>query len=104
MEFKIIIFYYNNFFIQKIHFFIGKKRMPNYGDPIYWNERYANCKGTMFDWLEDYQQLKSILDNHLKPEHKILIVGCGNANFSEDLYDAGFKNIWNIDISKVVID
>jgi len=28
--------------------------MPNYGDPIYWNERYANCKGTMFDWLEDY--------------------------------------------------
>jgi ubiquinone/menaquinone biosynthesis C-methylase UbiE len=40
----------------------------------------------------------------LKPEHKILIVGCGNANFSEDLYDAGYKNIWNIDISKVVID
>ena len=40
----------------------------------------------------------------MKPSHKILIVGCGNANFSEDLYDAGFKNIWNIDISKVVIE
>lgn len=78
--------------------------MPNYGDPLYWNERYANCKGTMFDWLEDYQQLKSILDNYLNPSNKILIVGCGNANFSEDLYDAGYKNIWNIDISKVVIE
>ena len=77
--------------------------MPDYGDPIYWDDRYNNSKGTMFDWLEDYASLKKILDKFLKPEHKILIIGCGNANFSEDLYDAGFHHIWNIDISKVVI-
>ena len=35
---------------------------------------------------------------------KILILGCGNANFSEDLYDAGYENIWNIDISSVCIE
>ena len=34
----------------------------------------------------------------------ILIVGCGNAPFSEDLYDDGFTNITNNDISEVVID
>ena len=31
------------------------------------------------------------------------MLGCGNAKFSEDLYDTGFKNIYNVDISSVVI-
>ena len=34
---------------------------------------------------------------------RILILGCGNAEFSEDLYDDGFTNVLNIDISPVVI-
>ena len=32
------------------------------------------------------------------------MLGCGNAQFSEDLYDAGYHNIWNIDISSVCIE
>lgn len=78
--------------------------MPNYGDPIYWDDRYAKCGDSMFDWLEDYKALKSLLAQYLKPEYKILIVGCGNANFSEDMYDDGFQFLYNIDISSVVID
>ena len=77
--------------------------MPNYGETTYWDQRYAASKGEMFDWLEDYQALKDILKDYLKPESKILILGCGNANFSEDLYDAGYEHIWNIVISSVVI-
>ena len=34
---------------------------------------------------------------------KILVLGCGNAEFSEDLYDAGYENITNVDISPVCI-
>ncbi len=34
---------------------------------------------------------------------RILVLGCGNAEFSEDLYDAGYKNVINVDISSVVI-
>jgi EEF1A lysine methyltransferase 4 len=34
---------------------------------------------------------------------RILIVGCGNAPFSADLYDAGYTNIVNIDYSATVI-
>ena len=34
---------------------------------------------------------------------RILVLGCGNAEFSEDLYDAGYKNVVNVDISSVVI-
>ena len=78
--------------------------MPNYGDPKYWDERYHKCDGSMFDWLEGYDQLKAMLNDYMTPTDKILVLGCGNANFSEDLYDAGYKFQWNIDISKVVID
>ena len=31
------------------------------------------------------------------------MLGCGNANFSADMYDDGYKNITNVDISSVVI-
>ena len=44
----------------------------------------------MFDWLEDYQSLKQLITTYCKPTDKILIIGCGNANFSEDMYDDGY--------------
>ena len=77
--------------------------MPNYGDANYWNIRYKECEGEMFDWLEDFKSLKPLLEIYIKPEHKILVIGCGNANFSEDLYDAGYHHVWNMDLSSVVI-
>lgn len=77
--------------------------MPNYGDPKYWDKRYAENDGSMFDWLEDYRSLKPLFQDILTPESKILVLGCGNAEFSEDLYDDGYHNVYNIDISSVVI-
>ena len=79
--------------------------MPNYGDPKYWNDRYKQQMGTTFDWLEDYETLKSIIDDLKlnKEESKTLVLGCGNAEFSEDMYNDGYKNIYNIDISDLVI-
>ena len=35
---------------------------------------------------------------------QVLNLGCGNSVLSEGLYDKGFKNIINIDISPVVIE
>ena len=35
---------------------------------------------------------------------KILMLGCGNADLSADMYDHGYKNITNVDFSKVVIE
>ena len=35
---------------------------------------------------------------------KILMFGCGNADLSADMYDHGYKNITNVDFSKVVIE
>ena len=80
--------------------------MPDYGDPKYWDDRYLKSgKETTFDWLESYQSLSGVLDQFLTHKSmKILVLGCGNAEFSEDLYDAGYHNVVNIDISTVVID
>ncbi|KAK9732986.1 hypothetical protein RND81_04G036000 [Saponaria officinalis] len=33
----------------------------------------------------------------------MLVPGCGNSRLSEQLYDAGFQDITNVDFSKVVI-
>ena len=79
--------------------------MPNYGDPQYWEDRYKNQTGKTFDWLEDYETLKSMIYEYKldKKEAKILMLGCGNAEMSEDMYDDGFLNIYNIDISENVI-
>mmetsp|Transcript_6473 Transcript_6473/g.4592 ORF Transcript_6473/g.4592 Transcript_6473/m.4592 type:complete len:104 (+) Transcript_6473:208-519(+) len=35
---------------------------------------------------------------------KVLVLGCGNAEFSADMYDDGFSNITNIDYSTVCIE
>ncbi len=54
--------------------------------------------------LEDYGTLKQIIDEFkLEKEAKVLVLGCGNAEFSEDMYDDGYINIYNIDISDFVI-
>jgi SAM-dependent methyltransferase len=79
--------------------------MPNYGDHKYWDDRYKTQDGT-FDWLEDYETLKALIDDLKldKESAKTLVLGCGNAEFSEHMFKDGYKNLYNIDISEVVID
>jgi 2-polyprenyl-3-methyl-5-hydroxy-6-metoxy-1,4-benzoquinol methylase len=77
--------------------------MPNYGDPKYWNKRYEDQMNRTFDWLENFSSLRPILQNLIDREHSILQLGCGNADLSSDMYDAGYHNIENIDISEVII-
>ena len=80
--------------------------MPNYGDVKYWEERYKNSEYPTFDWLENYPTLKEIITslNISKESGKILNLGCGNSEFSENMYDDGYHNIKNIDISHNVIN
>ena len=54
--------------------------------------------------LEDWSSLKDIIEDLITKDSKILILGWGNAEFSEDMYKDGYENICNIDISPVVIE
>jgi len=53
--------------------------MPEYGDAAYWDERYAK-NDTNFDWFITYNTLRDIIVHLLKPEFRILHVGCGNSS------------------------
>lgn len=77
--------------------------MPNYGDPEYWEKRYEEQKGKTYDWLEDYESLGPIIKQLISPDANILVLGCGNAELSEEMYNDGFTHIDNIDISTAVI-
>lgn len=52
--------------------------------------------------LKEYIKKEGILQCIYKID-KILVVGCGNSQFSYGLYSDGFRNITNIDYSEIVI-
>ena len=78
--------------------------MPNYGDPKYWDKRYTEQDGVIYDWLEKYEALKPIFKDVANKDTKILVIGCGNSELSENMYDDGLTNITNIDISSIAIE
>ena len=53
--------------------------------------------------LPGYAAVRDLLRPLLKPEHKILHLGCGNSDLSRDLYLDGYHNITNIDFSSACI-
>lgn len=84
----------------------SKKSLPKsnqeYGNKEYWEQRFQGEEE--HEWLLSFQQLSSQLIPFLRPESRILVIGCGNSPFSADLYDAGYPNIVNIDFSANVIE
>lgn len=57
-----------------------------------------------FDWYQKYSALKDLFGLYIKTSDIILMSGAGNSSLSEDMYEGGFTNISNVDISRVVVD
>ncbi|XP_053178130.1 eEF1A lysine and N-terminal methyltransferase [Scomber japonicus] len=69
----------------------------------YW-ERFFKKRGEKaFEWYGDYNKLCGVLHKYIKTQDKVLVVGCGNSELSEQLYDVGYKHLTNIDISETVV-
>ncbi|XP_061681831.1 eEF1A lysine and N-terminal methyltransferase [Syngnathoides biaculeatus] len=69
----------------------------------YW-ERFFKKRGEKsFEWYGDYNKLCGVLHKYIKIKDKVLVVGCGNSELSEQLHDVGYKNLTNIDISETVV-
>lgn len=100
---------------------IAAKTSNDYGSRSYWDERYsaaaqkeATAKDVSFDWYNTYGPLRFAIRKFLVPDAdtahdeyddmEILIAGCGNSTLGCEMYDDGFHNITNIDISEVVIN
>jgi len=92
-----------------------------YANPRYWDDYYKKLdEGEKFDWYVSWDtgvksvdfaprdsgekrtasKLGDIVGAYMKPDSKILMLGCGNSDMSEKMYKSGFEQIVNIDISK----
>ncbi|XP_034036311.1 eEF1A lysine and N-terminal methyltransferase [Thalassophryne amazonica] len=69
----------------------------------YWERFFKKRGDKAFEWYGDYNKLCGMLHKYIKVQDKVLVVGCGNSELSEQLYDVGYKHLTNIDISETVI-
>ncbi|KAL0848842.1 hypothetical protein ABMA28_013262 [Loxostege sticticalis] len=79
------------------------KSHKEFSEKDYWNKFFKKRGNKAFEWYGEYLELCSQLHKYIKPKDNILITGCGNSSLSADLYDVGYTNITNIDVSEVVI-
>jgi len=79
--------------------------LPFYGGGSeYWDSKHANDKDT-YEWMQGYADLSDVIAKctNGNKEVRVLHVGCGSSMLPEDMYDDGYQNIVNVDISSIVI-
>ncbi|XP_045403321.1 eEF1A lysine and N-terminal methyltransferase [Lemur catta] len=79
------------------------KSSKEFGSVDYWEKFFQQRGKKAFEWYGTYLELCEVLHKYIKPREKVLVIGCGNSELSEQLYDVGYREIVNIDISEVVI-
>ncbi|KAM9327258.1 eEF1A lysine and N-terminal methyltransferase [Gastrophryne carolinensis] len=79
------------------------KSSHEFSSSEYWEQFFRRRGERAFEWYGGYLELCGLLHKYIKPRDKVLVVGCGNSELSERLYDAGCQNLSNIDVSEVVI-
>ncbi|XP_017032960.1 eEF1A lysine and N-terminal methyltransferase homolog [Drosophila kikkawai] len=79
------------------------KTREEFAQTDYWNEFFKKRGEKAFEWYGEYLELCDQIHKYIKPADKILMLGCGNSKLSMDMYDTGFRDITNIDISPVAV-
>jgi len=80
--------------------------MPDYGHGSeYWDTKHAEDKSP-YEWMQGYEDLSKVIAKFTDGdrEHRVLHVGCGSSLLTEGMYDDGYHDIVNIDISGVVVE
>ena len=78
-----------------------------YAVPDWWENEFKKChQGDTYEWYtgtDDADFMKNLI-NHI-PDHnsRILHLGVGISRIQEAIYDAGYKNITNCDVSESCI-
>lgn len=76
-----------------------------YGNVEFWDDYYVTDRPEPYDWFFSCAHLAPLLLAVLPDKsQEILMVGCGNAPFSEEMYDLGYTNQVNVDNCALVIE
>ena len=74
-----------------------------YGRIQFWDERYASFPEP-FEWYYEYEMFRASINDVLPDKNaKIMIAGCGNSHFIEDMADDGYTDLIGVDLSRVAI-
>ncbi|CAM9416155.1 unnamed protein product, partial [Choristocarpus tenellus] len=68
----------------------------------YWNTFFEQ-RTEAFEWYGEYSDLRHLMHLTIRPSDRILVIGCGNSNFSAELYDDGYEDVENVDFSQPVV-
>ncbi|XP_039483074.1 eEF1A lysine and N-terminal methyltransferase homolog [Drosophila santomea] len=79
------------------------KTREEFAQTDYWNEFFKKRGEKAFEWYGEYLDLCDQIHKYIKPSDRILMLGCGNSKLSMDMYDTGFRDITNIDISPIAV-
>eukprot|EP00062_Callorhinchus_milii_P010839 gi/632956140/ref/XP_007893811.1/ PREDICTED: methyltransferase-like protein 13 [Callorhinchus milii] len=80
------------------------KSSKEFSSAEYWEAFFKKRGTSAFEWYGTYVDHCAVLHKYIKPTDKVLVVGCGNSELSEQMYDVGYQEMVNIDISEVVIN
>ena len=69
----------------------------------YWDKFFQERDSKAFEWYGCFADMSLQLSQLFVKSERILIIGCGNSNFSIDLFDSGYTNIVSNDFSELVI-
>ncbi|XP_008953562.2 EEF1A lysine methyltransferase 4 [Pan paniscus] len=80
------------------------ERNCGYREVDYWDQRYQGAADSApYDWFGDFSSFRALLEPELRPEDRILVLGCGNSALSYELFLGGFPNVTSVDYSSVVV-
>uniref|UniRef100_A0A5F5PSC6 EEF1AKMT4-ECE2 readthrough transcript protein n=1 Tax=Equus caballus TaxID=9796 RepID=A0A5F5PSC6_HORSE len=75
-----------------------------YREVQYWDQRYRSAADSApYEWFGDFSSFRALLEPELRPEDRILVLGCGNSALSYELYLGGFPDVTSVDYSSVVV-
>eukprot|EP00741_Cyanophora_paradoxa_P001832 tig00000507_g1775.t1 len=86
-----------------------------YARKEYWEARYQkqmigeDAGAQLYEWFGSlkFDDFREIVEKHLRPygaAARILHLGCGNSALGDQLYEAGYKSVVNLDFSEVCIE
>ena len=81
------------------------KQTDDFHSKQYWQTFFERRGDESFEWYGSYAELRAIVvdDQKLRRTDRVLVVGCGNSDFSAELYDDGYEEVTNVDFEATVI-
>ena len=75
-----------------------------FSSKAYWDRFFKQRNNNAFEWYGEHRDMATQLRRCTSRTNNILVIGCGNSNFSFDYYADGYERITNMDFSQLVID